>query len=221
MAREKIKIRKIDNPAARQVTFSKRRRGLFKKAQELAILCDAQVGLIVFSAAGKHFDYASSSMCEILDKHITQSNSSSKPDQQTLDLLTDESDYASLKKEFADKHRQLRQMRGEELQKLTLEGLVDLERKLDVGLRRVLERKEQQITAQLNSLQQRGMQLLEDNKKLKEQVEEMCMAEKQAVIDHSENTFPDEGQSSESVRQDCDDISDASLKLGPPCFTWM
>lgn len=60
MAREKIQIKKIDNVTARQVTFSKRRRGLFKKAQELSILCDAQVALIIFSATGKLFDYSSS-----------------------------------------------------------------------------------------------------------------------------------------------------------------
>lgn len=60
MKRTKIKIKKIDNITARQVTFSKRRRGLFKKAQELSVLCDAEVGLIVFSATGKLFDYGSS-----------------------------------------------------------------------------------------------------------------------------------------------------------------
>jgi hypothetical protein len=42
------------------VTFSKRRRGLFKKAEELSILCDAEVGLVVFSATGKLFHFASS-----------------------------------------------------------------------------------------------------------------------------------------------------------------
>jgi len=57
--RERIAIRRIDNLAARQVTFSKRRRGLFKKAEELSILCDAEVGL-VFSATGKLFHFASS-----------------------------------------------------------------------------------------------------------------------------------------------------------------
>ncbi|KAL6322861.1 hypothetical protein AAG906_020885 [Vitis piasezkii] len=31
MARQKIQIKKIDNTAARQVTFSKRRRGLLRK----------------------------------------------------------------------------------------------------------------------------------------------------------------------------------------------
>ncbi|KAF8772655.1 hypothetical protein HU200_005620 [Digitaria exilis] len=53
MARERRQIRRIENAAARQVTFSKRRRGLFKKAEELAVLCDADVALIVFSATGK------------------------------------------------------------------------------------------------------------------------------------------------------------------------
>ncbi|KAK6156794.1 hypothetical protein DH2020_011042 [Rehmannia glutinosa] len=44
MVRQKIQIKKIDNLTARQVTFSKRRRGLFKKAQELSTLCDAETG---------------------------------------------------------------------------------------------------------------------------------------------------------------------------------
>ncbi|XP_054777298.1 MADS-box protein JOINTLESS-like [Prosopis cineraria] len=53
MTRQKIEIKKIDNITARQVTSSKRRRGLFKKAHELATLCDAEIALIVFSATGK------------------------------------------------------------------------------------------------------------------------------------------------------------------------
>nr|XP_023887238.1 MADS-box protein JOINTLESS-like [Quercus suber] len=60
MTRRRIQIKKIDNTTARQVTFSKRRRGLFKKAFELSTLCDAEIGLMVFSAAGKLFEYASS-----------------------------------------------------------------------------------------------------------------------------------------------------------------
>ncbi|CBI39942.3 hypothetical protein VitviT2T_022965 [Vitis vinifera] len=60
MAQQKIQIKKIGNTAARQVTFSKRRRGLFKKAQELSTLCDGEIALIVFSAAGKLFEYSSS-----------------------------------------------------------------------------------------------------------------------------------------------------------------
>ena len=65
MAREKIKIKEIDNVTSRQVAFSKRRRGLFKKAKELSVLYDAEVALIIFSATGKFFELASSSMKDI------------------------------------------------------------------------------------------------------------------------------------------------------------
>jgi hypothetical protein len=60
MTRRKIQIKKIDNTTARQVTFSKRRRGLFKKARELSTLCDAEIAVIVFSSTGNLFDYSSS-----------------------------------------------------------------------------------------------------------------------------------------------------------------
>ncbi|KAL9315857.1 hypothetical protein ACSQ67_016858 [Phaseolus vulgaris] len=67
MGRGKIVIRRIDNSTSRQVTFSKRRNGLLKKAKELAILCDAEVGVMIFSSTGKLYDFASSSS-EVLQK---------------------------------------------------------------------------------------------------------------------------------------------------------
>ncbi|KAI3867828.1 hypothetical protein MKX03_014685 [Papaver bracteatum] len=57
MGRGKIVIRRIDNTTGRQVTFSKRRNGLLKKAKELSILCDAEVGLIIFSSTGKLYEF--------------------------------------------------------------------------------------------------------------------------------------------------------------------
>jgi hypothetical protein len=59
MGRGKVELKKIENPANRQVTFSKRRMGLLKKANELAILCDAQIGVIIFSGSGKMYEYSS------------------------------------------------------------------------------------------------------------------------------------------------------------------
>ncbi|MFQ6634575.1 hypothetical protein Gotur_011123, partial [Gossypium turneri] len=46
-------MRRIENDTSRQVTFSKRRNGLLKKAFELSVLCDAEVALIIFSPRGK------------------------------------------------------------------------------------------------------------------------------------------------------------------------
>ncbi|KAG6483049.1 hypothetical protein ZIOFF_059689 [Zingiber officinale] len=62
MVRGKTQMRRIENAASRQVTFSKRRNGLLKKAHELSVLCDAEVALIVFSARGKLYEFASSSL---------------------------------------------------------------------------------------------------------------------------------------------------------------
>ncbi|XP_077216980.1 agamous-like MADS-box protein AGL104 isoform X2 [Tasmannia lanceolata] len=53
MGRVKLQIKKIENNTNRQVTFSKRRNGLIKKAYELSILCDTDVALIMFSTSGR------------------------------------------------------------------------------------------------------------------------------------------------------------------------
>lgn len=58
MARGKIQMKRIENPVHRQVTFCKRRAGLLKKAKELSVLCDAEIGLFIFSAHGKLYELA-------------------------------------------------------------------------------------------------------------------------------------------------------------------
>ncbi|XP_015649437.1 MADS-box transcription factor 51-like isoform X1 [Oryza sativa Japonica Group] len=58
--RGKVELRRIEDRTSRQVRFSKRRSGLFKKAYELSVLCDAQVALLVFSPAGRLYEFASS-----------------------------------------------------------------------------------------------------------------------------------------------------------------
>ncbi|KAK8962594.1 MADS-box transcription factor 17 [Platanthera guangdongensis] len=59
MGRGRVELKLIENKINRQVTFSKRRNGLMKKAFELSVLCDAEVALIVFSSRGKHFEFGS------------------------------------------------------------------------------------------------------------------------------------------------------------------
>ncbi|CAN1332009.1 MADS-box protein JOINTLESS [Linum perenne] len=171
MAREKIKIRKIDNLTARQVTFSKRRRGLIKKAEELGILCDAEVALIIFSATGKLFDYSSSSMKGTLARYSMHSNNLNKLDKPFLELQLENSNYIRLSKEVSDKTHQLRQLRGEDLNGLNIEELQQLERKLEAGLQRVIETKGWIIMNHiLNSFKLQGEQLMQENRELKQKV---------------------------------------------------
>ncbi|MED6209490.1 hypothetical protein PIB30_055186, partial [Stylosanthes scabra] len=61
MGRGRVQLKRIENKTSQQVTFSKRRTGLLKKAHEISVLCDAQVALIMFSTKGKLFEYSSES----------------------------------------------------------------------------------------------------------------------------------------------------------------
>ncbi|KAI8587753.1 hypothetical protein BDZ88DRAFT_228621 [Geranomyces variabilis] len=66
MGRKKIAIKRIVDERNRQVTFSKRKFGLMKKAHELSVLCGCEIGLIMFTANGKLFQFASTDMDKIL-----------------------------------------------------------------------------------------------------------------------------------------------------------
>ncbi|XP_050210234.1 MADS-box protein JOINTLESS-like isoform X3 [Mercurialis annua] len=169
MTRQKIEIKKIDNKSARQVTFSKRRRGLFKKAYELSTLCDAEIALIVFSATGKLFDYASSSMNQVIERYNLHPKNFGKFDQQSFGLQIDNCLITSLSKEITEKTEELRQMRGEELQGLSLEELQQLENLLERGLKRVVQTKGDAITNEINILKSKGAILMEENERLKQQ----------------------------------------------------
>uniref|UniRef100_A0A251URQ0 Putative transcription factor, MADS-box n=1 Tax=Helianthus annuus TaxID=4232 RepID=A0A251URQ0_HELAN len=64
-------IKKIENTTNRQVTFSKRRNGLIKKAYELSVLCDVDVALIMFSPSGRASIFSGSrSIEEIISRYI-------------------------------------------------------------------------------------------------------------------------------------------------------
>ncbi|GFZ16970.1 AGAMOUS-like 8 [Actinidia rufa] len=66
MGRGRVQLQRIENKINRQVTFSKRRIGLLKKAHEISVLCEAEVGLIIFSPKGKLFEYATDASYVIL-----------------------------------------------------------------------------------------------------------------------------------------------------------
>ncbi|XP_076143039.1 myocyte-specific enhancer factor 2A isoform X3 [Alosa pseudoharengus] len=69
MGRKKIQITRIMDERNRQVTFTKRKFGLMKKAYELSVLCDCEIALIIFNSANKLFQYASTDMDKVLLKY--------------------------------------------------------------------------------------------------------------------------------------------------------
>ncbi|KAF5822330.1 putative transcription factor MADS-type1 family [Helianthus annuus] len=94
-----IELKYIEDVQRRRVCFSKRRSGLMKKAQELAVLCNAEIGVIVFSATGKLYEFASSSIQQIIRRYITSTGA--WPDDASRLLAQRAEEVRNLKRDVA------------------------------------------------------------------------------------------------------------------------
>ncbi|KAL3851464.1 hypothetical protein ACJIZ3_013346 [Penstemon smallii] len=83
MGRRKIPIEKIKKKTSLQVTFTKRRMGLFKKASELCVLCGSEIAILVQSPADKIFSFGNPSVDYVINRFQTGATSSSLPNSRT------------------------------------------------------------------------------------------------------------------------------------------
>ncbi|MCD9559353.1 Agamous-like MADS-box protein agl12 [Datura stramonium] len=90
MARGKVQMKRIENPVHRQVTFCKRRAGLLKKAKELAVLCDAEIGLFIFSAHGKLYELATKGTMQGLIERYLKSTEGAEDPKEEINMLKNE-----------------------------------------------------------------------------------------------------------------------------------
>ncbi|KAK6124650.1 hypothetical protein DH2020_041606 [Rehmannia glutinosa] len=200
MGRGKIEIKKIENVNSRQVTFSKRRGGLMKKAKELAVLCDAQVAVIIFSGTGKLYEFASSRMEQILARY-GQNHDSHELATVEHGATQNESaaEISALKDEIERLQLMHCRMMGKELDGLTYNELHNLEQQLTEGILSVKDRKETKV--------------LQQNEALLEKIEEL---RHHARLSSNENRLLVSKDSciSSSSRSDKEGTSDTSLRLG-------
>ncbi|EYU30942.1 hypothetical protein MIMGU_mgv1a024412mg [Erythranthe guttata] len=165
-------------------------------------------------------------MKEIVERHNLHSKNLDKLEQPSLELqLVEDSNISWLNKEVAERSQQLRRMRGEELDGLGIEELHRLEKSLELGLNRVMEKKGEKLMNEITHPQEKGRQLMEENRLLRQQVADMENnggGSKTRITESEKRVYYEEGQSSESVANVCNsagppqdyyDCSDTSLKL--------
>ncbi|XP_048138523.1 MADS-box protein SOC1-like isoform X5 [Rhodamnia argentea] len=147
MVRGKVQMRRIENTASRQVTFSKRRSGLLKKAYELSVLCDAEVGVIIFSQKGRLYQFSSSSEIQnTIDRYHRSSN-----DADTYKANMEQY-ILHLKQETTDMERKiellevsLRKLSGQCLGSCSTDEIQMIGDQLDLSLRSIRARKERSL----------------------------------------------------------------------------
>ncbi|XP_058070536.1 agamous-like MADS-box protein AP1 isoform X1 [Magnolia sinica] len=174
MGRGRVQLKRIENKINRQVTFSKRRMGLLKKAHEISVLCDAEVAVIVFSTKGKLYEYSTDSrMSRILERYERYSYA-----ERELVLSGPESEgswcleYGKLKAKVESLQRNLRHFTGEDLDTLSLKELQQLEHQLDAALKHIRSRKNQIMFDSIAELQRKEKSLREQNNMLEKEIQE-------------------------------------------------
>ncbi|XP_071731777.1 protein VERNALIZATION 1-like [Rutidosis leptorrhynchoides] len=208
MGRGKVELKRIENPTNRQVTFSKRRDGLFKKSIELSILCDAEVALLVFSPSGKVYNFSSHDMDRTIRKYRNEKGLSDGA--RTIEVWKNEMD--EMKKTIDTLETQHKHLAGEDISALGMNELKQLERQLRIGVDRVRSKKWRLLSENISVLKRNHKTLQEENSVLQKKIklhELLNEANENSRLDSSDNVtqrFIPDGQPQSSL----------NMKLGFP-----
>ncbi|KAG6751039.1 hypothetical protein POTOM_045556 [Populus tomentosa] len=202
MARGKVQMKRIENSVHRQVTFCKRRSGLLKKAKELSVLCDAEIGVFIFSAHGKLYELATKGNMQGLIERYMKSSRGTQPEPATIETQPDMVMMAKGKKKKEEKGEKLPSMEAsadanEEINKLkqeieilqkglrfmfggcaaemTLDELIGLEKHLEIWIYKIRSTKMDIMFKEIEQLRNKEGILKAANQYLQDKVEENIM----------------------------------------------
>ncbi|KAF3620922.1 putative protein MADS AFFECTING FLOWERING 5-like isoform X2 [Capsicum annuum] len=169
MGRRKVEIKRIQDKNCRQVAFCKRRKGLLKKAKELSILCDVDVGVVIISNRGRLHEFASTnSLTGILQRYESHAAAEKKISAEIQDA---ESKFSSMTtgELLQETERQLE----ENVDGVTATDLIHLENELLTALVQIRSRKTHLMLESIKGLHEKEKLLLEEKKQLENNMARM------------------------------------------------
>lgn len=165
-------MRRIEDATRRQVTFSKRRSGLLKKAYELSVLCDAEVALVVFSPTGRLYQFASAAdLQNTLHRYLSHTEgtpANGKVDEPGgVEKWKYEATTVGHKIDAIEAYR--RKLLGESLGSCSIQELQELEAQLEKSLSNIRQRKQKKLMDQIVELRVKEQKLSKENAMLRDQ----------------------------------------------------
>ncbi|KAM7267164.1 hypothetical protein ACFE04_009330 [Oxalis oulophora] len=168
MGRGKVEMKRIEDKTSRQVTFSKRRKGLMKKVNELSVLCDVEAALIIFSGKGRVYDFHSGeSMKKMIDRYQVHTNSEGTSSSQNVEAVNP---YEGLWKNTNLLQLIQRCLEEIDIEELNIVQLTQLERQLESALRQTRGKKTQVMMKSVAMLQDKEKQLSSENNSIEKEI---------------------------------------------------
>ncbi|XP_015953091.1 agamous-like MADS-box protein AGL12 [Arachis duranensis] len=194
MARGRIQLKRIENPVHRQVTFCKRRAGLLKKAKELSVLCDAEIGLVIFSAHGKLYELATKgTMQGVIERYMKFTGAAqpeeppTEPHHHPLDAK-EEADV--LKQEIDTLQKGISYLFGGGTGTMTIDDLQILEKNLETWIYQIRSMKMNLMLQEIQDLRDKEGTLKAANKFLHDKILENTTAFTNFAPFATDSTYP-------------------------------
>ncbi|KAL5200479.1 hypothetical protein ABZP36_021682 [Zizania latifolia] len=176
--RGRREMRRIEDATSRQVTFSKRRSGLLKKAFELSVLCDAEVALVVFSPRGRLYEFASANdLQRTINRYLnhTKGISAHEKGDESFVLQKWKSEATTLGKKIEAIEEHKSKLLGEGLGSCSMQELQELQVQLEKSLGSIRQKKQKMLIDEILELREKvhmysyEMNLLKENMVLRDQ----------------------------------------------------
>ncbi|OWM66254.1 agamous-like MADS-box protein AGL61 [Punica granatum] len=122
--RQKIKIKKIEDDQHRFIMFSSRRAMIYKKASELATLCGAEIGIVVFSPTGKPFSFGIPTIDAVVERFLNRNTSEQPPDDGGMEQMLEAQQRTRIEKIRQNLNKTLAKLEAEKKRDKSLKQLI-------------------------------------------------------------------------------------------------
>ncbi|KAB2635346.1 transcription factor CAULIFLOWER A-like [Pyrus ussuriensis x Pyrus communis] len=222
MGRGKVQLKRIDDKIRRQVTFSKRRTGLMKKARELSVLCGVEVGLVIFSPKGRLYEFCSGeSFGKLVERYQIHNDEEIGASKDAGGTDKKNNSEGSGLRTGANQSLKMIQsnLETQDIANLDIPKLTQLEEELDAVLRQTRSRKTQLMMETCTALIETEKQLKEDKLRLENEIAALKLKQQQGkdrAADEEpdqQSTFAANNNTTTTTNSCCSDDNVPTIKL--------